>query len=186
LELERLRKKYETILDLRMRRHAGREHARGGAAGLGEDRDVPTLELRALAHEFPGSLRDLDLLHLGEIHDRIEAVVAAELDPGNLKTWMIAELTFYDAMRGALATKAWLKMRRDVDAAMREAFAREVTSLAHAEEATRWQDDLAVVARPPGGRLVPLALARVAREMSITPAEASALVFRYPRPTKSA
>jgi hypothetical protein len=168
LELERLRKKYEAILDLRMKRHAA------------PTSDVPEDELRALAREFPGALRDLDLLRIAEVHDRIEALVAAELDPVNMKSWMIAELTFYDAMRGVLATKAWLKRRRDVDAAIRDAFAREAASLTHGEEATRWKEDLAAIARPPGGRLVPLAIARVAREMSITPAEASALVFRHP------
>jgi hypothetical protein len=173
VELERLRKKYESILELRMKRHAA------------PSSDVPQAELRDLAHEFPGALRDLDLLRLADIHDRIEALVAAELDPVNMKPWMIAELTFYDAMRGALATKAWLKRRRDVDATMRDAFMREAASLTHGEEATRWRDDLEAIARPPGGRLVPLALARVAHEMSITPAEASALVFRHPARVKS-
>jgi hypothetical protein len=167
LELERLRKKYEAILDLRMRRHASPQG------------QVPEEELRALSREFPGSLRDLDLLEIGEIHDRIEAVVAAELDPVNMKEWMIAELTFYDAMRGALATKKWLKKRREIDDATREAFAREVSSLENAEEAREWQTELAEIARPPAGRLVPLAIVRVARRMSITTEEASALVFRH-------
>jgi len=167
MELSRLRKKYEFILELRLRRL--------------QSEPAPKDELRALSGEFPGALRDLDALPLAEIHDRIDALVAAELDPARMGPWMIAELSFYGAMRGALAAKGWLKKRRDVDDAVRDAFAREAALLTHGEEAKTWLADLAHVARPPRGRIVQLAFARVARDMSLSPEEVGALVFRHPK-----
>jgi hypothetical protein len=169
MDLSRLRKKYETILELRL-------HHVSTWRGASDPKDA----VRALASEFPGALRDLDALHLAEVHDRIEALVAAELDPINMKPWMIAELTFYDAMRGVLAAKTWLKKRHEVDDALREAFSREAPALPYGEEARTWQRDLHLVARPPRGRLVPLALARVARDLEVSEPEADALVFRHP------
>lgn len=161
LDLARLRFKYETILALRLR-------AQHGAA--------PVAELRALSHEFPGALRALDLLTLAEVHDRIDRIVNAELDPAAVAPWMLAELMFAQTMRGAKAVKAWLRGRKHVDAELHARFMREAPRLQDAELALVWSDDLATIAHPPGGRLVPLAIARVAAMLGTSHEEAVALL----------
>lgn len=163
LDLARLRFKYETILALRLR---------------GKGDGPPVAELRALALEFPGALRALDVLTLAHVHDRIDEIVSAELDPGQVAQWMLAELTFARAMRGVKAVKAWLRGRKEIDAETHAKFARDVERLHDASLALLWKDDLPQIAEPPRGRLVPLALARVAATLGISADEARALVFR--------
>ncbi len=163
LDLARLRFKYEAILALRLR---------------GKGDGPPVAELRALALEFPGALRALDVLTLAHVHDRIDAIVSAELDPGQVAQWMLAELTFAHAMRGVKAVKAWLRGRKKIDAQTHAKFARDVERLHDAALALQWKDDLQQIAQPPRGRLVPLALARVAATLGISAEEATALVFR--------
>jgi hypothetical protein len=163
LDLARLRFKYETILALRLR-------AQGA--------EPPVTELRALSHEFPGALRSLDTLTLAHVHDRIDQIVSAELDPGQVAKWMVAELTFAHAMRGVKVVKAWLRGRKVIDAELHELFMREVPRLRDSALALTWNDQLATIARPPLGRLVPLAIARVAVLLGTSEEEAAALVFR--------
>lgn len=163
LDLARLRWKYETILALRLRP---------------KSQAVPVQELRALAREFPGALRDLDSLALASIHDRIDEIVGAELDPSKTAHWMLAELTYAHAMRGVKAVKAWLRGRRAIDDAIREAFSVALTSFAHRDEARAWTNELADIAAPERGRLVPLGLRRVASALGVSESEARRLVFR--------
>ena len=163
LDLARLRFKYETILALRLR---------------GNEEAPPVRALRALALEFPGALRTLDMLTLAHVHDRIDEIVSAELDPGHAAPWMLAELTFAHAMRGVKAVKAWLRGRKDVDAETRAKFAREVADIYDSAFAITWKDDLARIAQPPRGRLVPLALARVAAVLGVSEEDAASLIFR--------
>jgi len=163
LDLARLRYKYETILELRLRDQSGAS---------------PTTELRALSQEFPGALRPLDSLTLANIHDRIDTIVSAELDPAQIAPWMIAELTFAQAMRGLLAAKAWLRGRKELDAEMRVQFEAEAPQLRDGLLALVWRADLVQIAQPTGGRLVPLAIMRVAAALSISGDEATALLFR--------
>jgi hypothetical protein len=60
--------------------------------------------LKALAEEFPGALRELDLLGLRELQRRVEQLE----DPGGARggePWMAWILSYHAIMRAALATK---------------------------------------------------------------------------------
>ncbi len=59
-------------------------------------------EMRDLAREFPGALRELDTLPLDAINRRLEQVTTCELAP----PWMIATLHYHRVLGGLLAAKA--------------------------------------------------------------------------------
>jgi len=135
-ELVALSRKYETIAGLRRARQAG-----GAVAARSE--------LRALAREFPGALRELDTVALTEVDRRRTALLAAS-QGGPIEAWMTWMVAYHATMRAALLVKARIAR---VDALSAE----EVTTAAR--DASRVSglplDDAFVlaVARPPAGRL---------------------------------
>jgi len=146
-----------------------------------------------LAARYPGALRELDALPLDVIEQRIRALEEATTT-GSPTRWMIAQLVFHRFSRGALAAKRWLSVhhpsprgahpngwhathRAEAAEAVREAF----LAAALGAEAEQFADALEVVAAPPRGRLMDLVHARVAAALSVTEAEARALVFGHER-----
>jgi DNA-binding transcriptional MerR regulator len=141
--------------------------------------DLPVADVRAamalLARRFPGSLRELDRLDPERLEARLQALSRARRS-GDAEPWMTAHVAYHRATRGALDAKRWLGERRArvVDDATREAFARDPGLAGPARE---WCDALADIAAPPGGRLLPLTLARVAKAMGVSIAEVRELVL---------
>jgi uncharacterized small protein (DUF1192 family) len=84
-----LREKYAELRALRMDRS-------------GAD---PRPRLRALATRFPGALRELDVLSIDTIDERIALLARAEEDPAAEELWMRVAAAFHVAMREALAVK---------------------------------------------------------------------------------
>jgi hypothetical protein len=130
-----------------------------------------------LADEYPGSLREIDSLPLDRIVERVEALVLAERRPSHVEPWMTAQAAFHRYARGALAAKRWLAGRKTITPQLRASFLRSVRTLARGAEAELFADELDLIARPPGGRLMDVVHARVARALDITTAEARELVF---------
>jgi hypothetical protein len=91
-----LARKYRALVALRARRDGG---------GAGATRD----ELRALAAEFPGCLRELDTLGAAELERRAAACAAAETAGGPMpadEPWMAWIADYHALMRQALARRA--------------------------------------------------------------------------------
>lgn len=164
---EGLRAKYAQMLAMRLLHASGEE----GDASHTRDR------MAEMASRFPGALREMDDLELGEIQRRIERLDAVLDGSEEGEPWMEAVATFHAMARGALAVKRWLDGRRKVDAALERAFAAEIARFPFPEEIQTWARDLARVAAPPHGRVMNLVFARVAEHLGISEREARRLVF---------
>lgn len=142
--VEALARKYGRLVELRSRRDGG---------GVPAARD----ELRALAAEFPGSLRELDTLGDAELRRRAGACAAA-VSGGDAEPWMAWIDRFHQLMRRALAARA---SGGDGD----DDFERAVLS-------------------PPEGRMLPLVLAEVSREFDCPADQVAATLFPSRRPRR--
>lgn len=147
-DLRALRDKYERMLVLRI------AHER-------EDEPDPRKELAALAADFPGALREIDVLDRSVIEARIEALLRAEGGAPE-EPWMETQLVVHALARGALAAKRWLGKRRTITAMHREAFLEAIDGRELPFEAGEWADDLARIARPPRGRIMDMVYGRAA------------------------
>jgi hypothetical protein len=165
-DLTELRLKYTEMLALRVENDAGAAQAQVRP------------RLIALAARFPGALREIDQLALGEIRRRIGALDVA-LGGGDLsEPWVDAMLLFHRFARGALWAKRWLGGRKSVDPEMRRSYVTDASSLGErAEEALSWSDCLADVARPPEGQITRLVYVRIASALGLTEREARSRVF---------
>ena len=129
--------------------------------------DPPIARLRALSETFPGSLRELDALGDDEVERRLALLRAAD-GKSAPEAWMVGMHWFHVELGALLRAKRWLGTRRNVDAALTEAF---VSAHAGDDAALHWQTELAAIARPPGGKLSRLALAAAAKRASLEPKE---------------
>jgi len=109
--------------------------------------------MRALAEEFPGALRELDLLGLAELERRVACLeAAAGEDPAEGNG------------RGAPAGEPWIGWIAAYHALMRVALAlRSASPPAAAPPAIADETFLRDVRRPPGGRLSAAVLEALAR-----------------------
>jgi hypothetical protein len=97
-----LARKYAALARLRTRRDGG---------GRAATRD----ELRALAAEFPGALRELDTLGPAEISRRAAACAAAAAG-GPREPWMAWIAAYHDLVAEALAARARARARAGAQA----------------------------------------------------------------------
>ncbi|HKP61218.1 MAG TPA: hypothetical protein VJV78_31025 [Polyangiales bacterium] len=124
----------------------------------------PRDELRSLARQFPGSLRELDRLPLPLIEARLrelEQVLAEGREPTQ---WMRLQVSYHGFMRATLRIKRWSRAwPEEQEAAQAELAARYVP--APDEPALGFFDAevLELIRNPPAGRLNPFVLAAVAR-----------------------
>jgi hypothetical protein len=163
-EGEELLRKYREILRLRR-------------APADED---PKEAMAALAREFPGSLREADDLPMRELERRVEALEVIQRGTPPPETWMLAVSRYHRLTRGALAIKRWLRGRKLLDAGIEAELLAALSTLPFPEDTKLWRDDLAAVARPPGGRLTRLVVERLGREMEMTVSEVRTLLFSLP------
>jgi hypothetical protein len=89
-----LARKYRRLVELRGRRD-----------GAGAGPPTTRADLRALAAEFPGSLRELDTLGAPELHRRAAACAAAAAG-GAVEPWMAWIDCFHELLQRALAARA--------------------------------------------------------------------------------
>jgi hypothetical protein len=162
-DLRALRDKYERIL--RLRELSARARREPGFA-----EPDPRAAMAELARAFPGALRELDELPLATIHERLEALTAADDGAAPVAAWMTAQARFHALARGALAVKRWLA-GRPLTPDLEASFAR-----AKLAEVDAWRSSIGAIARPPRGRVLDLVYARLAEELGIDVASARALV----------
>lgn len=141
VELQALLRKYRVIIGLR-------------DAADGE----PAPALRALAREFPGSLRELDGLTLDQINARKDALERA-LAGAEQEPWMELMSRYHRLTRAALEVKRGLRGERAPSADV----CRELCARWLAECGEPCAPELiAIIAAPPFGRLNAVLLARLA------------------------
>jgi hypothetical protein len=161
-ELSRLARKYERLIELR--------------------REVslhPPADLRSLAAEFPGALRELDALTLEEIERRLSSVRRAlDGEPTDaLIEWL---LEYHALMRTALLVKRRLRGERRPSSEAASRLAEALT----AETGVPCSAELvSQVAAPPRGRLNELVLARLSRFSGRGPSELRAALFSERTPS---
>ncbi len=168
-DLRALPDKYERMLSLR----AAHERARVEPGWVEPD---PRAAMAKLADDFPGALREIDVLEIHVITARIDALANAERSPSAVEAWMQAQALFHRLMRGALATKRWLRGRRRITSEIRAELIRAIPTLPRGGDATLLLDDLDRVANPPRGRLLVVVHARLAEMLGLTEAEVRLLV----------
>ncbi|MFO0676375.1 MAG: hypothetical protein U0169_07565 [Polyangiaceae bacterium] len=180
-DLRALGEKYREILALREEHASSRDRS-----GANLPVDAPRERLRALSERFPGALRELDALPLETVRARIELVdgwaetVARDPSRGALvPAWVNVVVTFHRLMRGLLCLKR--KYGADDDDAP------EPSGLCGDESFARTRmESMAVIRRPPRGRLTDLAFAYLAERDGTDVAAVRELVFATPaRPTTS-
>jgi len=146
--LRALIRKYERLTALRARRDGD---------GAPATRD----ELRALAAEFPGCLRELDTLGPAEL-DRRTAACAAVAAGGAPEPWMAWIDGYHALMRQALETRGARARGQSPDAA----------------------DDFAqAVLTPPGGRMGVVILRALSVRFGVSAATIAAALFPVRRPS---
>jgi hypothetical protein len=155
-ELARLARKYDRLIELRRERS-----------------ESPPDDLRTLAEEFPGALRELDALPLAELERRLSSVRRA-LEGGPteaLLEWLIA---YHSLMRTALAVKRRLGGERRPSSERARLLAEALTS----ETGVTCSVELVrQVAAPPRGRLNELVLARIAQSSGRAASELRSALF---------
>jgi hypothetical protein len=143
--IEALARKYRRLVELRGRRD-----------GDGSGPPATRAELRSLAAEFPGALRELDTLGAPELQRRAVACAAAA-GGGPTEPWMAWIDRFHALMRRALQARA--------RGAGTDAFERAVLS-------------------PPDGRMLPVVLAEVAAAFGEPHDRVAARLFPSRRPRR--
>jgi hypothetical protein len=130
---------------------------RRDGAGLPATRD----ELRALAAEFPGCLRELDTLGAAELSRRAAACIAAADDAGGFEPWMAWVDAYHALVRRALAA--------------REARARGTPPAGDPFEQA--------VLAPPGGRMGVVVMRALAERFGVPASTIAAALFPVRRPS---
>ena len=132
-----------------------------------------------LADDYPGALREIDVLPLDLIAARIAALKLAERGAEPAEPWMNAQVLFHRFARAVLATKRWLGARREITPTLRSEFT--IAAVRLGVDTLVVADELEAIATPPRGRLMDLVYAKVARALMIEDAEARTLVFERRR-----
>ncbi len=155
--LAALARKYRALAEAR------REKARTGA-------HTPRALMQALAREFPGALRELDVLPLAELDARAAQLEAAAAG-APAERWMIWTARFHALLRAALAIKARLKGDRSITPERAASLAAAATE----REGVAVGAAFALAcADPPRGRLQEVVLAAIAAESGAALAEVRA------------
>jgi hypothetical protein len=126
-------------------------------AGLPATRD----ELRVLAAEFPGCLRELDTLGTAELGRREAACAAAAEDAAAVEPWMVWIDAYHALVRRALAAR---EARAGGAPPAKEAFERAVLV-------------------PPGGRMGVVVMRALAERFGVPASRIAAALFPVRRPS---
>lgn len=131
---------------------------------------VPTAELRSLARQFPGSLRELDRLPLETLTARLRALESALGGGGACEAWMQLQVSYHGYLRAALRIKRWSRYWPSEPAEALVLLAAKYAPAADEPPLSFFDaEQLALIRKPPGGRINPLVLEAVARLHGTTP-----------------
>ena len=131
---------------------------------------APTAELRSLARQFPGALRELDRLPLETLAARLRALESALGAGGVLEAWMQIQVSYHGYMRATLRIKRWSRHWPSEPADALALLAAKYAPAADEPPVSFFDaEQLALIRKPPGGRLNPIVLEAVARLHGTTP-----------------
>jgi hypothetical protein len=144
--------KYEKLCDLRQRQQSDA---------------APRDEMVELAAAFPGALRELDCLPWEELEHRANALRAVLEGRAQVERWMVLQIGYHGFMRAVLRIKRLL-LEQERSAAP------QPVAYTPALDEPAWErfdaQALAVIRKPPRGRLNPWVLTQVARDHAVTEA----------------
>ncbi len=135
-------------------------------------------DLRAVANEFPGALRELDTLGAPELTRRADATESAAAG-GPLEPWMAWIWAYHRLMRATLALKRSLGRRRPLAADL-DRLAAQATELAGFPLDGPF---VHAVVRPPQRRLAVVVLERLAALYGIPATTIATALFPIRRPS---
>ena len=139
----------------------------------------PRLAMAALAHRFPGALREIDRCPLPELERRLAHLEALGSTPGlTPEVWAPLGMRYHELLRGALAVRRWLA-GQDPSPDLEARFAQDVDGLPFPEDARAWTGLLQPLATPPGGRITRLVLERLSRESGTPEAQVRQALFQF-------
>jgi hypothetical protein len=137
--------------------------------------------LQRLSAEFPGALRELDILPLDEIERRCEALSAAAYS-GDIEAWMGWMHAYHSLMRAAIELRRTFPGYTELEFADME---RICVSSSHRDPSLWDAEFVRAVLAPPGGRMN----AVVFRRLQLTFGESERVIMRtlFPehRPAKA-
>jgi len=151
-ELLALARKYEVLARLR------RDRERGSAVAA-------RAELRALAREFPGALRELETVRTDEIDRRARSLVQAA-SGAPVEAWMAWMIAYHAVMRAALLVKAQLARTGGVPSDSDRAIAADAS---RRSGLSLDRDFVRAVANPPDGRLNIVVFQCLGRSFGVAP-----------------
>ncbi len=170
--LAALSRKYRTLAELR----AEREHA----VALGHDRFAGAVlaargrAFRAMASEFPGALRELEVTATAMLRRKAERVEAASAS-GHLDPWIPVVWDFHAMLRELLALRRFLRAQPGCSA---EAFCAYHAQLADAGALIAFPATAReAIERPPNGRMLALVWPALAARYGLSEASAREHVF---------
>jgi hypothetical protein len=141
--------------------------------------------LRALSEEFPGCLRELDVLGAAELRRRVavlEGTPSAAAQATDAPDWMLWVAAYHRLMRAALAARRMMARAERLAGLSGERLVHlRGAAMAIAGELV---DDafIQAVAAPPGGRLSPMVLGVLARQFNVPATHISNILFPPRRP----
>lgn len=166
-----LHRKYQRMLEMRHLNDSGVEH---DARGM----------MRELAAEFPGSLREIDVLPIATITERLRALGDVIRHGHEVSGWMRCVADYHAVLRAVLRIKRMALPRHDIPAAI-QILAR--TYVAGEGEPTLADFDattLDAALNPGEGRLNPWVFRLLERRHGVAPGELNRLLFPPPQKTQ--
>lgn len=158
-----LLRKYRALAEWRRVRDAG--------AGVGPDR----ARLRELSQEFPGALRELDVLGLAELSRRIEVLAdGGTLGASDDHPWIAWIHAYHRLMRTALGAKRAAGRSRRLSA---ELLAEVLAAAGAGTDALIDETFIRAAVDPVGGRLGVVVLRALARHFGVPAARISVTLF---------
>lgn len=134
---------------------------------------VPRGRLRALARDFPGSLRELDVRTISDLQCRLAELDSVVAGARPVPQWVWAQHVYHGFLRAALRLRPTLREQGPRLNSL-QSYVPGFGEPAAAQLTESW---LGRVERPPGGRLNPVAYAFVAEVLSLSQSEVEALLI---------
>ncbi len=134
-------------------------------------------DMKRLAMNFPGALREIDRLPLEEIRSRIVALDAAIDANAPTPDWATYACAYHGWMRALLALRSQIGDEHDPARALQKMRARYQEQFERETEFDFDEVSLPEVLKLDGGRMNPWVFERIAREYGVTPERVEASIF---------
>jgi len=185
--LERLRVKYEALVELRQEREES--EARGVLSLEGESKVWRRQRMRRVAREFPGSLRELEAFDVSELRGRLDRLndrIASGGGPNSDGTpdWIEVIVGFHSLLRCILGVKSEVRSEKGLTPSrwvrVLETLCAESGSLTKGDLIWLRQVDVSTINRyldPPGRHLLNAIWEELSCQFGVSVGELKSIVF---------